>query len=68
MNGIVCILAGDDDMEARAARQCQEAVWLECAAHEDCPHGVTLSCARERHPREEPHRDPDGIEWREVTT
>lgn len=62
----LCILTADNDMEAQAARQCGAAVWLPCAAHDACPHGVTLSCTRGRHPAAEPHRDIDGIEWREV--
>lgn len=61
-----CILTEDNDMEAQAARRCEEAVWLACAAHDRCPHGVTLSCVRDKHPQDEPHRDIDGIEWREM--
>jgi hypothetical protein len=61
-----CILTGADDLGARVARQCEAAAWLACAAHDACPHGVALSCTRDRHPAGELHRDLDGIEWREV--
>lgn len=64
--GIACILFEDDDAEARIARMCPEVLWLPCACSEDCGHGTTLGCVKDKHDASDPHRDIDGIEWRQV--